>query len=70
MTLSNTPKFVKPLLEQKSNKNELSYFKTVENIETKDFETFSLTKFQQPIDFLIDHLVEGQKPRFQNVKRI
>ena len=54
----------------KPNKNKLSHSKTVENIETKDFETFSLTKFQQPIDFLIDHLVEGQKPRFQNVKRI
>ena len=28
----STSKFVKPLLEQKSNKNELSHSKTVENI--------------------------------------
>ena len=46
--VSNTSKFVKPLLEQTSNKNKLSHSKTIEDIETKNFETFSATKLQKP----------------------
>ena len=42
---SNTSKFVKLLLEPKSNKKELSHSKTVENIKTKEFEMFPATKF-------------------------
>ena len=38
---SNKFKFTKPLLEQKSNKIELSQSKTVESIGTKNFVTFS-----------------------------
>ena len=52
---------MKPLLEQKSNKKESSHCKTVENIKTKEFETFSATKFREPIDSFIDRLVEGQE---------
>ena len=67
--VSNTSKFVKPLLEQKSNKNKLSHSKTVENIKTKDFETFSATKFREPIDFFIDRLVEGQETRIPQCEK-
>ena len=69
MTLSNTPKFVKPLLEQKSNKNELSYVKTVENIKTKDFETFSPTQFREPVDCFIYRLVEGQGTKISECEK-
>ena len=58
--LSNTSKFVKLLLEQKSNKNELSHSKTVENIKTKEFEMFPVAKFREPMDSFIDRLVERQ----------
>ena len=54
---------MKPFLEQTSNKNKLSHSKTVENIETKNFETFSATKFREPINSVIDRLVEGQETR-------
>ena len=57
--VSRTFKFVKPLFEQKSNKKELSHSKTVENIKTKEFETFPATKFREPNDSFIDRLVEG-----------
>ena len=60
---SNTSKFVKSLLEQKSNKKELSHSKTVENIKTKEFEMFPATKFREPIDSFIDRLVERQETK-------
>ena len=66
---SNTSKFVKPLLEQKSNKKELSHSKTVENIKTKEFEMFPATKFREPIDSFIDRLVEGQETKISECEK-
>ena len=66
---SNTSKFVKPLLEQKSNKKELSHSKTVENIKAKEFEMFPATKFREPIDSFIDRLVEGQETKISECEK-
>ena len=67
---SNMSKFVKPLLEQKSNKKELSHSKTVENIKTKEFETWNpATKFWEPIDSFIDRLVEGQETKISECEK-
>ena len=60
---SNTSKFLKPLLEQNSNKKELSHSKAVQNIKTKEFEMFPATKFREPIDSFIDRLVERQETK-------
>ena len=67
--VSNTSKFVKPLLEQKSSRNELSNSKSAENIETKDFELFSQTKFWEPNDRLIYCLVEGQGTKISECEK-
>ena len=67
--VSNTPKLVKPLFEQKLNKNKLSHSKTVENIETKDFEMFSTTKFREQIESFIDRLVGGQESRISECEK-
>ena len=60
---------MKPLLEQKSNKKELSHSKTVENIKTKEFEMFPATKFREPIDSFIDRLVEGQETKISECEK-
>ena len=61
---------MKSLLEQQSKKkNKLSHDKTVENIKTKEFETFSATKFWEPIDSFIDHLVEGQEIKISECEK-
>ena len=67
--VKNTSKFEEPLLEQKSNKNKLSHSKTVENIKTKDVETFSATNFPEPIDSFIDRLIEGQETRISECEK-
>ena len=67
--VSNTSKFVKPLLEQKSSRNELSNSKSAENIETKDFELFSRTKFWEPNDWFIYCLVEGQGTKISECEK-
>ena len=60
---------MKSLLEQKSNKKELSHSKTVENIKTKEFEMFPATKFREPIDSFIDRLVEGQETKISECEK-
>ena len=67
---SNTSKFVKPLLEQKSNKKELSHSKAAENIKTREFEMFPATKFREPIESFIDRLVEGQETKISECKKV
>ena len=62
-------KFVKLVLEQKSNKNELSHSKPVENIKTKDFEMFSVVKSLEPIDSFIDRLLEGQETKISECEK-
>ena len=66
---SNTSKFVKLILAQKSNKKELSHCKTVENIKTKEFEMFPATKFWEPIDSFIDRLVQGQETKISECEK-
>ena len=66
---SNTSKFVKPLFEQKSNKKELSHSKAAENIKTKEFEMFPVTKFRESIDSFIDRLAEGQKTKISEYEK-
>ena len=60
---------MKPLLEQKSNKKELSHSKTVENIKTEEFEMFPATKFRELIDSFIDRLVEGQETKISECEK-
>ena len=64
---NNTTKFVKSLLDQKSTKNELSHSKTVENIKTKTFETFSAAKFREPIDSFIDNSVDRREIKISSL---
>ena len=64
---SNTTKFLKSLLDQKSTKNELSHSKTVENIKTKTFETFSAAKFREPIDSFIDNSVDRREIKISSL---
>ena len=65
----NTSKFIKPFIEQKSNKHELSHSKPVEYIETKNPETFPVTKFREAINSFIGHLVEGQETNISEYEK-
>ena len=64
---SNTTKSLKSLLDQMSTKNELSHSKTVENIKTKSFETFSAVKFREPIDSFIDNSVDRHEIKISSL---
>ena len=64
---NNTTKLVKSLLDQKSTKNELSHSKTVENIKTKSFETFSAAKFREPIDSFVDNSVDRHEIKISSL---
>ena len=64
---NNTTKFVKSLLDQKSTKNELSHSKTVENIKTKSFETFSAAKFREPIGSFVDNSVDRHEIKISSL---
>ena len=66
---SNTTKFIKSLLDHKSTKNEWSHFKTVGNIKTKSFDTFSAAKFREPIEPFIDNSVDRHEIKISQCEK-